>query len=800
MSLFRWGKSRGWEISVASVAGIFLFGISSSHGFSGAKPGPSASPVKMVVALAPIQGVTISIPQAVIPSPDSSSAPTYDFGPNLSASLCAKLRQTHFILNLPEQDLCGASAPTPVANAAASPTPAPSAGGGVQWDGHQVVPAATFSFSVDALALRTGGHGDRMFYGFDERLRTPFNDGYGTETEEFPLTVIQFQQWFDRTFQDQGIAPFDTQSGLDLGQGFDFNAVIAQAGLKYESYNAVIRMHVTMDAPLAGRHEVKTVQVKGGGLFFDVVGGYELWSGAIGIARTDAMNAAFNNAFAASYQLIDEWAQTLPLTAVVFQVSGANEIYLNTGADSNIPVGTKYSSPGNSSLVLEVTEFVPGSGSVAKLDSGSLTQVQKGMQLVQLLPQPAPSVAAQLQARVAAGAPSISIKLPNVNLPKADFAAGGVQIQDGFWQSVLGTVVGGTFLSYRIWRYFEYDEAYLGPDWQQKEQAAFDCQLPDADSFDLHQCYQGQDYSSKDSPSADLPQGAENWATRLKSEPWAKQIGLDVAPAMTAAGPVVAIIDSGVDYNHPALNERIWVNPAPTTDPDGNTDTNGWDFISGDPRPFDDGYHGTEVASLVVGVAPLVQIMPLKVFNPFGITSSAAIYGAFQYAVDHGAKIIVAAWATQKKTKTIEQALKYAHDHGVAVVVSAGDRGDDLSKSPSYPVALAKNYDNVVAVTGVDTQDQLVKVESFYANYDPASVTIAAPGEQILVAQPRSHTSHDTSTALSAALVAGALARDWAAVGGTGTYQDWIKALKEQSQAVPALASGVAGGLRLRVK
>jgi subtilisin family serine protease len=269
---------------------------------------------------------------------------------------------------------------------------------------------------------------------------------------------------------------------------------------------------------------------------------------------------------------------------------------------------------------------------------------------------------------------------------------------------------------------------------------------------------------------------------------------------MTNEGPLVAVIDSGVDYNHPALSERIWINPSPYTDPDGNSDTNGWDFVSGDPRPYDDGYHGTEVASMIVGVAPLVHIMPVKVFNPFGITSSAAIFGAFKYAVDHGAKIVVAAWATQLKTKTLDMAMKYAHDHGVVVVVSAGDRGDDLSKAPSYPVTLSKLYDNVIAVTGVDTNDALVKVTSFFANFDPASVAIAAPGQNILTAQPRHHTGRDTSSSLAAGLVAGAIARDWAAANGAGTYVDWIKAVKQQSQAVPGLASAVQGGLRLRVK
>ena len=442
--------------------------------------------------------------------------------------------------------------------------------------------------------------------------------------------------------------------------------------------------------------------------------------------------------------------------------------------------------------MFEVWESVP-SGSVAKLDAGTTAQIQLGMVLIQQQAAAQPQLKAAL-AGAAVPVGNVSINLPKVNLPKSDLAAAGVQVQNSTWTTILGTVTGGPVLPYRIWRYYQYDQSFLGVDWQNQGPNG----PVDEDGNPIGSSI--KDLSAKDSPSPDLPQGAEDWATRMKAEPWAKQIGLDVAPAMTNDGPVVAIIDSGVDYNHPALNERLWSNPNPVTDPDGNTDTYGWDFISGDPRPFDDGYHGTEVASLVVGIAPLVQIMPLKVFNPFGITNSAAIYGAFQYAVDHGAKIIVAAWATQLSTKTLDFALKYAHDHGVLVVVSAGDRGDDLSKTPSYPVTLSKKYDNVVAVTGVDTSDQPVKLQSFFANFDPSSVTIAAPGENILVAQPRSHTGRDTSTSLAAGIVAGALARNWAATEGAGTYADWIKALKAQSQAVPGLTSTVSGGLRLRVK
>src|SRR6185437_16925401 len=122
--------------------------------------------------------------------------------------------------------------------------------------------------------------------------------------------------------------------------------------------------------------------------------------------------------------------------------------------------------------------------------------------------------------------------------------------------------------------------------------------------------------------------------------------------------------------------------------------------------------------------------------------------------------IIVAAWATRVKTETLQMAIQYAHDHGVLVVTSAGDHGDNLAQVPAYPASLSKTFDNIVAVAGVDSNDQIVQVSGFYSNYDPATIAIAAPGEGILVAQPRDHTSLQTTSGIAAGLVAGAIARD----------------------------------------
>lgn len=760
------------------AAALAVLSCSSALGFSKARSQPQAStPARKIVRLLPIQNVAIALPQAVDPLSGATNAPFYDFGPNLGAALAEKMQSGSYILDEPKAELKVQASSQALFSVR-----------GDTWDGSSVVPAATFKFTIDALTFRTGKNGDTMFYGFDERFRTPFNDGTLDHPNEFPLSVVQFQHWFDRTFQDRGTAPFDTYSGLDLGEGFTLNALVAWVEIKYAAYLSGIRMRVEMDAPLAGRHEMKTVSVNGRGFYFDIVGGYELWAGGIGLARSDAMTAAFKNAMGGAYSAIDTWAKGLPLTAKLFGYASADKIYLNTGINSEIPVGTRYVAVSKPDVVCEVVENVPSSGSIAKLVSGKVEDLQLGMILIEQKAVPkALAVRSMSQALVSSSkdptpAGNETVSLPDQNLPRSDFASHGWNPNEDYWQAFFTSLIELPLLPYRIWRYYQHDQ-----DFDKNEVVG---SVPDNGSGDP---------ASSDAPSSDGPADTAEWVQKFKTDPVAKQIGLDVAPDMTVDGPVVAVIDSGVDYNHPVLHERIWKNPAPFKDPTGAEDTYGWDFISGDARPYDDNYHGTEVASVVLAVAPRATIMPLKVFNAYGITSSAAMFGAFQYAVDHGAKIIVAAWATQKATEAVATAIRYAHDHGALVVVSAGDRGDDLAQAPSYPVSLAKKYDNVLAVTGVDSDDQLVKQQSFFANFDNGTIALAAPGKDVLVAQPRNHISRDTTTSMAAALVAGAVARNWAAEP-SANYAKMIQSVREQSQYVPGLASSVAAALRLRVK
>jgi hypothetical protein len=197
-----------------------------------------------------------------------------------------------------------------------------------------------------------------------------------------------------------------------------------------------------------------------------------------------------------------------------------------------------------------------------------------------------------------------------------------------------------------------------------------------------------------------------------------------------------------------------------------------------------------------VGVAPYAKIMPLKVFNPWGITNSAAIYAAFTYAVDHGAHVILCGWATSVPSEALRLGVAYARDHGVPVITSAGDQGMSINYSPTYPTLFARDYENVVPVTAVDESDRILSG----SNFDPILVRISAPGKKIPVADPRGGTSHLTSSDAAAAVVAGTLARNLTARGLLGNAQDWIGELLADAEVVSGLKDKVAGGLRVRVR
>lgn len=206
----------------------------------------------------------------------------------------------------------------------------------------------------------------------------------------------------------------------------------------------------------------------------------------------------------------------------------------------------------------------------------------------------------------------------------------------------------------------------------------------------------------------------------------------------TSSQVIVAIIDTGVAYDHPDLAANIWNNPDETPDGidnDGNgliDDIVGWDYVDNDNEPFDFHRHGTHVSSTVAavgnngtgstGVSWSSKIMILRVGDSLGMITSSDVISAIQYADSKGADIINLSMGNH----TFSAAEKAAIDASSAVIVcSAGNSGADNDTSPHYPSSYTSA--NIIAVANSDYNDDLAGTSNFGAT----TVDVTAPGSLI---------------------------------------------------------------------
>lgn len=210
-------------------------------------------------------------------------------------------------------------------------------------------------------------------------------------------------------------------------------------------------------------------------------------------------------------------------------------------------------------------------------------------------------------------------------------------------------------------------------------------------------------------------------------------------------GIIVAVVDSGVDYNHPDITGNIWANsreiPNNGLDDDRNgyiDDVVGWDFVGpnwtnpqSDNDPIDDHGHGTHVAGTiaavgnngvgVVGVAWHAKIMPLKALDRSGTGPISSLADAIVYAASNGADVINNSWGGKGESPTIADAVDYAYNLGVVIVAAAGNNKDDAR------YYLPGNLWNVITVAAVDSSGW----PAWFTNWG-SKIDVAAPGWEIL--------------------------------------------------------------------
>ena len=293
--------------------------------------------------------------------------------------------------------------------------------------------------------------------------------------------------------------------------------------------------------------------------------------------------------------------------------------------------------------------------------------------------------------------------------------------------------------------------------------------------------------------------GGENRAVSFNDPLFGNQWGLQSMqipllwqePFITNKRPVIAILDTGVDIDHPDLKANIWTNAkeaegAEEYDDDGNgfnDDVHGWNFVNQTGRIGDWNGHGTHCAGIaaavggngigIVGANPDALIMPVTVMQSDGTGDVATIIKGIDYAVANGADIISMSFGSYGESKAEEQALGRAYQKAV-LVAAAGNDGMCLNhkhpeKSQPAPMPMyPASYTFVLGVQAMNSEGNITD----WSNYDDNGPTysawgedklynyeLLAPGANIESTYPGGNYKSLNGTSMATPMVAGALSR-----------------------------------------
>jgi len=270
---------------------------------------------------------------------------------------------------------------------------------------------------------------------------------------------------------------------------------------------------------------------------------------------------------------------------------------------------------------------------------------------------------------------------------------------------------------------------------------------------------------------------------------------------------VVAVIDSGVDYNHPDLTNQIWSNPNEIPgngrDDDGNgfvDDVRGWDFADNDNNPIDEHNHGTHVAGVIgaqtnnargiAGINWNVQIMALKFMNAQGAGSTSAAIQAIDYAVANGAMVSNNSWGGGGFSQALFDAIQAANQRNHLFIAAAGNDGANTDTTAHYPSSY--NLPNIISVAATDQQDRLAT----FSNFGSRTVDLAAPGFQIHSTIRNGQYQAFSGTSMASPFVAG-VAGLLLGQNSTLTVSELKAAILDNADPIGALSGRVLTGGRL---
>jgi thermitase len=267
---------------------------------------------------------------------------------------------------------------------------------------------------------------------------------------------------------------------------------------------------------------------------------------------------------------------------------------------------------------------------------------------------------------------------------------------------------------------------------------------------------------------------SEQWALANDGQNGGKP-GADVAALRawaTTTGDddiIVAVLDSGVDYNHSDLQHNIWIRAENVKQYEDSElgsieDVHGYNAVDNTGDPMDENGHGTHCAGIVgaeggneIGISGVnwkVKIMPLKFMNASGFGTSKNAIEAINYVIDRkragvNVRIISASWGTKLRSRALEDVIRKAYEEGILFVAASGNDSLSTDLLPQYPASY--NLGNLISVAALNRKDELAS----FSNYGVNSVHIAAPGANILSTWLGNEYEEHSGTSMATPMVSG---------------------------------------------
>src|SRR5436190_119192 len=268
----------------------------------------------------------------------------------------------------------------------------------------------------------------------------------------------------------------------------------------------------------------------------------------------------------------------------------------------------------------------------------------------------------------------------------------------------------------------------------------------------------------------------------------------------------VAVLDTGIQYNHPDVSANVWHNANEIKGNGKDDDKNGWvddyygvNLVNGRGSGVDDEGHGTHVSGIVAGrgnnntgisgVCWSASLMAVKFMDSSGHGSTSDAIDGIDYAVHMGARIINCSFGSSKASSALQDQVDYAKSKNTLLIVAAGNNGQNIDSKPEYPAAFTEG--NIITVAATTSSGALAS----FSNYGKKGVDLAAPGDNILSTYLNSSYKTLSGTSMAAPLVAGAAAM-LRAKDSNLSYTDIKDALRNHTRPDGALSGKtVSGGL-----